>query len=618
MSPIKTEVNTISTSSNDGTIPLGEYLFLRILQANPKLKSIFGIPGDFQLALLEHLYCESIVSKDVKFVGLCNELNGAYTADGYARLIGGLSVLITTYGVGELSAINGIAGAFAEYSPVLHIVGTTSTKQQQVDDSQQVINHHHLIQNKNPLKQPNHDVYKHMVDSVSVIQESLDHDMAANVEKIDKVLTTIIKDLRPGYLFIPSDVSDFRVEAKYLNHPLNLIENFRNTPMANQKLSMLTEMILSKLYKAKNPSVLIDTLITRFNHQDVLDEFVKNLPSNLVKLFTTNMGRNVNESLPNFVGCYYGVGTTDRRIVDEIENNSDLLINLGYFNGETNNAGYSTDFSKIDDYVEIHPDYVLIDKRYHYTKSDEGRLFSIGDLVANINKQFQGDKFVHKSANNIKYRFEPTQLYTPSKTDAVYIPQKKIIDWMNSYLQPNDVLIVETCSFQFALPDLKLPPGVKVVSQNFYGSIGFAIPACLGATFAVNDLKSNRRILLMQGDGSAQMTIQDISTFIKYHDYLPIKPKIFVINNDGYTVERIIKGPTRSYNDILGTWNWSKLLQTMGDENCKYHKGIKLNNVQEFDDYFANEQEDDRLQVFDLITGKFDVPERFSSLFISK
>ena len=181
--------NTIDDSSNGfpNQISLGEYLFYRISQANPKLKSIFGIPGDFNLNLLEHVYSPIIAEREIKFINTCNELNCAYAADGYSRVIGGMSAMITTFGVGELSAINGIAGAFAEHCPVLHIVGTTSMKDR-VRAPNEMINIHHLVPNHDPLKPPNHDVYKSMVENISVVQESLDYDTKKNLIKIDNVL----------------------------------------------------------------------------------------------------------------------------------------------------------------------------------------------------------------------------------------------------------------------------------------------------------------------------------------------------------------------------------------------------------------------------------------------
>ena len=82
------------------------------------IRDIFGVPGDFAFPVNDAI-CND---PKLRWIGCSNELNAAYAADGYAR-IKGVSALCTTYGVGELSAINGIAGAYAEKSPVVVISG---------------------------------------------------------------------------------------------------------------------------------------------------------------------------------------------------------------------------------------------------------------------------------------------------------------------------------------------------------------------------------------------------------------------------------------------------------------------------------------------------------------
>jgi TPP-dependent 2-oxoacid decarboxylase len=62
----------------------------------------------------------------LKWLGACNELNAAYAADGYARIKGKPAALVTTYAVGELSAMNGVGGAYAEHAGMIHIVGMTA------------------------------------------------------------------------------------------------------------------------------------------------------------------------------------------------------------------------------------------------------------------------------------------------------------------------------------------------------------------------------------------------------------------------------------------------------------------------------------------------------------
>lgn len=109
----------IRTSELRDPVDVAEYLFRRLHQVG--IRAVHGVPGDYNLVALDYL-----PKAGLKWVGNVNELNAGYAADGYAR-VKGISAIITTFGVGELSAINAIAGAFSEYVPVVHIVGTPST-----------------------------------------------------------------------------------------------------------------------------------------------------------------------------------------------------------------------------------------------------------------------------------------------------------------------------------------------------------------------------------------------------------------------------------------------------------------------------------------------------------
>jgi indolepyruvate decarboxylase len=89
------------------------------------IKDVFGVAGDFAFPIDDAVS----VNKDMRWIGSCNELNAAYSADGYAR-IHGMAALRTTYGVGELSAINGVGGACAENLPIFHLVGMPASRTQ--------------------------------------------------------------------------------------------------------------------------------------------------------------------------------------------------------------------------------------------------------------------------------------------------------------------------------------------------------------------------------------------------------------------------------------------------------------------------------------------------------
>ena len=99
------------------------------------IKDIFGVAGDYAFSV-EDAVCSD---RNLRWIGDCNELNAAYAADGYARIYG-LAALNTTYGVGELSAINGIAGSYAELLPVFHLTGMPDSSAQ----SHRRLVHHRL------------------------------------------------------------------------------------------------------------------------------------------------------------------------------------------------------------------------------------------------------------------------------------------------------------------------------------------------------------------------------------------------------------------------------------------------------------------------------------------
>lgn len=625
MAPVRETTATTPPASEEANVPhlipqniaLGEYIFLRIAQANPKLKTIFEIPGDFNLNFLEYGYSPLVTHEGIKLINTCNELNGTYAADGYSKAIDGLSVFVSTYGVGELSAINGIANAYTEYGAVLHIVGTPSLRQREEAKSK-IVNIHHLVPNHDSLSAPDHDVYKKMVGGVSCIQESLGDNMSDNVAKIDKVLRTIIQERRPGYLFIPCDVPDLPTPSNMLfEKPFSPLSQYQGTAHAKAVLNEVTNSILSLLYQSSDPSLLADCLITRFGAQKELDNLIEKLPDS-VKLFSSNYGRNIDESKSNFVGVYMGAGSSDTKVRRLFEY-SDFLLLLGYYDTEMNNGGYSRDFSRAINTVIVHPDYIQINNSIHHIKQFNGeKLFSMGEFLTNLTEKLESSQITATRLST--YQFVPQDTHIASKTDNLYCPQSKINAFFTKHLQPNDLFIVDTMSFSFGVTDIKFPPNVHLLSGWSYGSIGYAVPATFGTTMAINDLGLNQRIILVQGDGGAQMTAQEFSSFIRYHHILHNLPKVFLINNEGYTIERKLKGPTRSYNDINGLWKWSKLLLVFGGVEGETHDAYKIHNVKEFDEHFGNGKLGDssRLQFYEVIAGKFDVPARVDKMMTAK
>ena len=167
----------MTTNTMTEPYTIADYLFERIAEAGAT--EVFGVPGDYNLAYLDNI----IDSDQLCWVGNTNELNAGYAADGYARERG-FAALVTTFGVGELSAINATAGSFAEYAPVLQVVGTPTMQQQH--DKRRL--HHSLGDGTF-----NHFIK--MVEPVTVARAQITPENAAS--EIDRVIRMVLKKHRP-------------------------------------------------------------------------------------------------------------------------------------------------------------------------------------------------------------------------------------------------------------------------------------------------------------------------------------------------------------------------------------------------------------------------------------
>lgn len=136
---------------------------------------------------------------------------------------------------------------------------------------------------------------------------------------------------------------------------------------------------------------------------------------------------------------------------------------------------------------------------------------------------------------------------------------------MSKYLQPGDCVIAEVGTSQYGSLDLRLPDDSQYFSQLYFSCIGYTVPATLGVLLARKEMGHKGRVVLLVGDGSLQMTVQEIGTIIREG----LTPTIFVVNNAGYTVERLIHGPMQQYNDISTQWDYQKMLGFFGGDNLK-------------------------------------------------
>ncbi len=234
------------------TYTIGDYLLDRLVDCG--IDRLFGVPGDYNLQFLDRVIAHSALG----WVGCANELNAAYAADGYAR-IKGAGALLTTYGVGELSALNGVAGSYAEHIPVLHIVGAPSTGAQQRGE----LLHH-------TLGDGDFRHFARMSEQITCSQALLTAGNACH--EIDRVLRDMLTHHRPGYLMLPADVA--RAAAIAPAQRL-LVEA---APADQNQLAGFCEHASPLLRGSRRISLLADFLAQRYGLQNTLREWVAKTP----------------------------------------------------------------------------------------------------------------------------------------------------------------------------------------------------------------------------------------------------------------------------------------------------------------------------------------------------
>lgn len=556
------------------TVPLGRYLWERIHQCG--INHIFGVPGDFNLTLLDHIYDVD----GLEWVGNTNELNAAYAADGYARVRNNAGCLVTTHGVGEMSAINGVAGAMTEQVKVIHVVGQTSRAMQK---NRMMI--HHSIGFS-----PDHQVFNKASKGFRCAETELQSEEGA-AEEIDRVLRECFVHSRPVYVFLPIDLVDKPVPAKALDTPLNL-----TPPVDADSVGKATSAVLDALYGSKSPSIFVDCLVQRHNAVSEIRQLADKLA---IPVYASNMGKGiVDETHENYVGIYNGEPSGAG--VQSAFEASDLVLVVGNLPSDTNSGGFTRRIPT-EKAVAIDPETVSVKGGKTYSSAP------IKAVLSRLLEQVSTDKIPKSS--------KPMLPEAPLEDDAdsKAITQSWIWHRLAKFFQPRDVVIGETGTAAFGLPDATFPADTMWITQTYYGSIGYATPAAFGSAVALSDTTAARggRTVLVTGDGSLMLTVQEVGNMVKHK----LNPIIFVINNAGYTIERVIHGARQSYNDIV-PFDYSHMLSffSMSGEEAKanFHRAetkAELEEVLELE----RVREPQGVLIVEIIMDKFDVPWRLST-----
>jgi len=489
-------------------ITIGDYLIARLKEL--KIKHVLGVPGDFNLQFLEQIRG----AEDIEFVGTANELNGAYAADGYARSHG-IAALCITYGVGDLGAIGGVAGSSAEHIPVIVISGAPPLY---------AMKHNYKVHHT--LADGDFSNIDHVYREFTACQVNITPENASF--EIDRAIITALRTRKPVNIQLPSNISYLTIETD-MEHlaPIQPTSDPERLKSALEKVE--------KLYKkAKRPVVLVDMDVDRLNLTNLLEEWIEKTGIPFTAMST---GKSIlSEQHPLYLGTYKG-DDSDPGVQERVEN-ADFLLCVSPRFIEWNSGQYSVNLPE-DKIVRLDRAYVLIGEE------DFEGIYG-DDLMEGILENITGKKEVEAFE---KPEEEPFKL---EKSKKLY--HKDFWKQIGGFLKEGDMIFGETGTSNLALLSMRFPAKSTYVGSQIWGAIGFTLPAYFGSMLA----DPLRRQILFIGDGSFQVTAQEFSTILRHKQ----NPIIFLINNDGYTIERYIMGMKAGYNDIA-PWKYAKLHEVM-------------------------------------------------------
>jgi indolepyruvate decarboxylase len=521
------------SSSHDTTEPVVtktviEHVLSRLRDIG--VTDVFGVPGDYSFAINDAI-CNN---PDIRWVGCCNELNAAYAADGYAR-VKGVGALCTTYGVGELSAINGVAGSFAEHLPVFHLVGTPNISTQ----AARALMHHTLGNGE-------YDLFRRMSEPVVCASAVMTPQNAAY--ETERLIFEALYHRRPVYMAFPADLAGQPVLGEAQSIPLP-----RSNPVA---LTAATDAVVAALDQASTACVLPGILVARTGSRAVLQTVID---SSGLPFATMFMAKSVlDEQHPAYAGMYDGALMNEE--VRSFVEGCDLVLNVGSPMTDFNSGAFTARLDPVK----------TITIGHHRTQVN-GKTYSgveMGDVLNALARRLPKRNWKKLAAKSLGPVVGGGA--DPISAAALY-PR-----WAD-FLKPDDILMAETGTASMGLGFAWMPKDARFHNQTLWGSIGWATPAAFGAAVAAPD----KRVVLVTGDGSHQFTVQEISQFAR----LNLRPIVFVLNNDGYLIERLLcKEPAIAYNDIA-PWHYANLPHAFG---CDDWMTARVTTCDEFDAALKN------------------------------
>ena len=493
---------------------VGQYLAARFQQV--RIRDYFAVPGDYNLGLLDEL----LRNRDLRIISCCNELNASYAADGYARATGGPSAIIVTFSVGGLSAINGIAGACAESLPVIVVSGGPNTN----SEAENELLHH-------TIGIVDYGYQREMFSRVTA-ESVIIRNAGEAPSQIDHAIDTALRQRKPVYLEVPCNLAGAATSAPQAR--TFAVE----APLDEAAVEAAASHAASILAAAVKPALVAGVGLRACRAEAEFAALANAVGCAVATM--PNAKSFFPESHPAYIGTYWGPVSSPG--CSEIIESCDLVLHAGSTFTDYTTTGHVAvlDPGKI---VGVNADSVTLGGQSYSNVPMRAFLDRLAQRVKRNEASLQ-------AFNRVREEITP-----PTDGGDSPLTTRQLFHRIQKMLTPDCTVIAETGDSWFNGMRLKLPEGARFEIQMQYGSIGWSVGATLG--YAVG---SDRRTIALIGDGSFQLTAQEVSTMIRYG----LNPIIFLINNGGYTIEvEIHDGP---YNSIKN-WRYADLVKVFNADD---------------------------------------------------
>jgi len=496
---------------------LGDFLVAYLERAG--VTHIFGLPGDLVLGLFHRFGAD----RALEIVTLSHEPGVGFAADGYARSTRRLGVVCVTYGAGGFNCMNPIAGAYAEQVPLLVVSGGPGEAEQKLSGI-----HHQAKDIAGQCR---------AFAEVTCTARILRHPETAAAE-IHEIVSAIMRELRPGYVEIHRDLVGAEIPV-----PPEIAEwdgTFARPRSDSRKLTEAVADTAARIRAAKRPVLMGGLELYRERAEGEFRRLAEKLRAPVV---TTIDAKGVFPmDHPLHMGIYQGPFSPTaigRRVRD-----ADLVLALGT---------------------------VLTDMNLGAAKPEIRRERSIWALADRVNVSFHQytevtlQDFVSGLAAARLPRFRERVAYhdnldrrPPRRTrrgGETPLCVNDLLLEVNDFLwaHPRYHVFAESGDMLFGGLELRLREGGLYFSQGYYASMGFGVPAALGA-----QIGTGVRPLVLCGDGAFQMTGPEIA----HAAVRGLSPIVVLVNNAGWGIFR----PVSPREDLLRIppWPYAELAQAWG------------------------------------------------------